>query len=139
MRLEIDFISPDAFAKKSLNERINYIISNVKKNKIIVIAGTLPPTEEIKLVEETMKRVDEEFPGIEICSLKREESGYKALFQKFMESIPKDKIFKIISLVTKREIKLRPQLKDGLTLIGPSNIIKKIKREKDYFKVLAEI
>ena len=139
MRLEIDFISPDAFAKKSLNERINYIISNVKKNKIIVIAGTLPPTEEMKLVEETMKRVDEKFPGIEICSLKKKESGYKALFQKFMDSIPKDKIFKIISLVTKREIKLRPQLKDGLTLIGPSNIIKKIKKEKDYFKVLAEL
>ena len=139
MRLEINFISPDAFARKSLNERINYIISNVKKNKIIVIAGTLPPTEEMKLVEETMKRVDEKFPGIEICSLKKKESGYKALFQKFMDSIPKDKIFKIISLVTKREIKLRPQLKDGLTLIGPSNIIKKIKKEKDYFKVLAEL
>ena len=121
--------------KESIGTRFRLVKERIRKAAL----GCGRDPEEIKLVEETMKRVDEKFPGIEICSLKREESGYKALFQKFMESIPKDKIFKIISLVTKREIKLRPQLKDGLTLIGPSNIIKKIKREKDYFKVLAEI
>ncbi|MCD6403253.1 MAG: DUF2073 domain-containing protein [Candidatus Aenigmarchaeota archaeon] len=139
MRLEMDFISSEAFAKKSMEERVKYIISNVKKNKIIVIGGTLPPKEEMKLVEETMKRIDEKFPGIEVCSLKKEESGYKAVFQKFVESIPRDKIAKILSWITKKEIKWENSLKDGITLIGPSTIIKKIKREKGYFKVLAEV
>ena len=139
MKLEMEFISSKAFAEKSMGERVKFILSNVKKNRLIVIDGILKPEEELKLVEETMKHVDDKFSGIEICSLRKELKGYKAVFQKFIDSIPKERILQLIKKLTKKDLKITPDLKDGLTFIGPSSIIKKIKRREDSFKILAEI
>jgi len=137
-RLRMNFVASDVFANKSLEERVKFVINNVKKNKIIVIDGVLPPQDEIKLIEETMKRIDEKFVGIEIYSLRKNSKGYLAFLNKIKDSLPIEKMLDVISKIAKVEIK-KNELGDGLTFIGPSNIIKKIKKAENSFEVLAQI
>ena len=139
-KLEMEFVSAEAFMTKTLKEKIKFILSNIRKNKIIVLDGVLDPEEEMKLIEETMKRIDgTDFTGIEIYSMRKEAKGYKALVEKVANSLPTDKLSSILSKLLKREVRLFKPLRDGLTLIGPSKIVKQIKKEKNSFRVLAEV
>lgn len=116
MKIEIEFISSDILEPKSEDERIEYILDRIKRDKILVTDESLTPREEARLIEETMKRVNEDFPGIEISTLKeRMEKGIR-------ESI----------------IKLLGGRTGGLTVIGPSKLIKRVKKEPQQILVLAE-
>jgi len=140
MKLEIDFISSESFAEKSPKERLDFILKSVKRNRIIVIEGVLKPKEQMKLIEDTMKSIDEKFTGIEVYSLGGKTGYPELIFQKFIDSIPIERILKILESLTGKKFKFRRNsLRRGITLIGPSKIIKKIKRGKKSFSVLAEV
>jgi hypothetical protein len=53
----------------ALGEQVKFIIKKAKDNKILIFDSQLTPTEEAKLISETMKHIDKKFSGIEICSL----------------------------------------------------------------------
>jgi len=82
-------------------------------NKIIILQGTLKPEEEAKLIENTMTLVGniKGFRGIEIATLSGE-NGYKGLFNKIRHNIARILIGE----------------QDSMTIIGPANVVKSIKR-----------
>ncbi|GEM_PF-381516 len=133
LKLKFDFVSSEVLEKKDLKSRINFILSKVKDGSILVTDGTMSPEEEMDLIRETMRRVDDGFPGIEVCSLRKEPKGLRG----FLEKIS-DQSLKIQKIFTGKEPEKR-KLKDGITLIGPAKLIKKIKRSPDSFSVLAGI
>ncbi len=132
----MDFVSSDVLNNKSETNRINYILNVVRDGTILVTDGVLSSSEELNLVRETMQRVDDGFPGIEVCSLKRDVKGYQKLIEQALEQ--KYKVQKLFSMFDKKS-KPKVNLKYGMTLIGPSKLIKRIKKNPNSFSVLAEL
>lgn len=116
MEIEIEFVSSDVLGSKTGEEKIEFIIERIKKNKILVMEESLSPSEEAKLIESTMKEVSEKFPGIEVSNLKEKADGGL-----------REKLIRFLGGST-----------GGLTVVGPSRLIKKIKKEPQRILVLAE-
>jgi len=116
MKIELEFISSDVLNSKGMEEKMRFILERIKRSKILVIEESLSSLEEAKLIEETMKEVDEKFPGIEVSTLReRKDTG-----------------------IRERIIRLLGGKTGGLTIIGPSKVIKKIKKNPKSISLLAE-
>lgn len=134
-KLKMDFISSSVLDEKTKSGRINFILNKVKNGSILVTDAVLHPQEEVDLIKETMRRVDDGFPGIEVCSLKKQTKGLQFLIERLTDQ--KDRIQKFFSLLRGRSSK--SSLKTGITLIGPAKIIKRIKKNPNSFSILAEV
>ena len=134
--LKIDFVSSNVLNKKSETSRINYILDIVKDGTILVTDGVMNHNEELELIRETMRKVDDGFPGIEVCSLRRETGSYQRFVERFTEQR-----YNIGKAFNKIRGRAPPQinLKYGMTLIGPSRLIKEIKKSPDSFSVFAQL
>jgi len=110
MSIQIEFVSSNSLAGKSSNEKIKFILGIVKQDKILVLEEPLTPSEEKQLISSTMASVSKNFPGIEVCSLgDARDAGTQNL---------KTKLIKWLGGKT-----------SGLTVIGPSNLVKQVKRD----------
>ncbi|MBN2251456.1 MAG: DUF2073 domain-containing protein [Candidatus Altiarchaeota archaeon] len=116
VKIELEFVSSEVLEEKTDEDKMKFILEKVKANKILVMEESLSSTEEAKLIEETMKTISEKFAGIEVSTLREKtESGIR------------EKIIKLLGGKT-----------GGLTVIGPSKLIKQIKKEPQRISVLAE-
>jgi hypothetical protein len=114
--IELEFISSDILDEKKGEDKMKYILDKVRENKILVMEESLSSTEEAKLIEETMRSISEKFSGIEVSTLReKSDSGIR------------EKIIKLLGGRT-----------GGLTVIGPSKLIKQIKKEPKRISVLAD-
>ena len=136
MKLKLDFVSSVTLDGKPGKKRINFILNKVKDGSILVVNGVMTPDEEMDLIKETMRRVDDGFPGIEVCSMKKNVKGWKQFFETFSNG--REKLSRSFwSGITGKTPKTK--LKTGITLIGPAKIIKNIKKNPDSFSVTAEM
>ena len=88
-------------------EKLNFIIKEVKNGKILVLEQGLNPVEQTSLIERTMKEIEHDtFIGVEM-------EGYG-------EDTPT--FFQKLFGMTK---------KPRMTLIGPANLLKMIKKDSD--------
>lgn len=116
IEIELEFISSEVLNKKSGEDKMKFILDKIKENKILVMEESLSTTEEVRLIETTMKEVSDKFPGIEVSTLgEKSEKGIR------------DRLIRMLGGRT-----------GGLTVIGPSRLIKKIKKEPQQISVLAE-
>ncbi len=106
--------------KLGISERVKKILSLVLGNKIVIIQGRLRPEEEARLIEDTMALVDhlKTFKGIELAVI---------------EPDMRDKNFvvKIRYGIAKRLV----GDSNVLTVIGPSSVVKEIKRDPKKIEV----
>lgn len=128
--LKMDFVSSSTLDQKRDN-RISFILNKVRDGSILVTDAVLHPQEEMDLIKETMRRVDDGFPGIEVCSLKKQVKGLQLLSENITDQ--KERIQKLFGMNP------RASLKNGITLIGPAKLIKKIKKNPNSFSVLAGV
>lgn len=135
MKLKFDFVSSTILEGKPKDKRINFILNKVKDGTILVTDGVMNPEEEMELIKETMRRVDDGFPGIEVASLKKPVSGVSKLIERFSEHKDRIKIF----FAGLRGEKTATSLKTGLTLIGPAKYIKQVKKNPNSFSILTEV
>ncbi len=93
--------------------RVKKILGLALQNKIIILQGKLRPEEEAKLIEYTMTLVGniKGFQGVEIATISGE-GEYRGLFHKVRHNIAK-------ILVGEQ---------DTMTIVGPANVVKSIKR-----------
>lgn len=87
--LKMDFVSSSTLDEKG-DKRISFILSKVRDGSIMVTDAVLHPKEEMDLIKETMRRVDDGFPGIEVCSLKKQTRGLQHFSESFTDQ--KEKI-----------------------------------------------
>ncbi len=114
--LSLHFLSFDKLKEEDSRENIKNILDRAKKGQIVVIEGTLSPVFESNLIESTMQNVSTKFSGIEIASItvnKRLSDG--PLGDKMKE-------FMLSKLGGGKR---------GLTVVGPANVIKKIKSDPE--------
>ncbi|MBM4240539.1 MAG: DUF2073 domain-containing protein [Euryarchaeota archaeon] len=111
--LKMDFLSSDALVSRTSMEKVSMIVNKVKKGDVLVIEGGLSPSEEAELIEATMREIDiENFVGIDIYTLEKDE-----------------KIF--FGLSKKKTV--------GLTIIGPANLMKTVKKKSNFLSMIADI
>jgi len=134
--IKMDFVSANVLDDKPKDKRISFILNKVKDGTILVTDGVLKADEEMELIRETMRRVDDGFPGIEVASLKRQSKGALALMEKFSDQ--KEKMQSLIAGITGK-VSEKTSMRTGLTLIGPAKFIKKVKKNPDSFSVFTEM
>lgn len=114
MGVQIEFIAASVLANKDRDEKIDFILNSVKKDTIVVLEGGLSLSEEKMLIEKTMSSITKKFPGIEVSTLGNDNEDLKST------------IIKILGGKTR-----------GFTVIGPSHLVKQVKRDPDKLKLFA--
>jgi len=120
--LTIQFIPYNEIEPLAQDARIKKLLEIAKENKIVIMEGRLKPEEETLLIQKTMEAVSKNFKGIELCTVypnKKKKQDLKKAFKNAMAKF----------LIGDRE---------GLTVIGPANIIKEIKRNPNKIELLTE-
>jgi len=112
--VQMDLISEDKLSQMTAMEKIRMILDGVKEGKILVLERGLTPSEEAKLIEMTMTEITpDEFAGIEI------------------ESYPSKKNQKLLDKLFRKTV-----IKTRLTVIGPANQLKTLKKDRDLISAL---
>ena len=112
--LSLQIIPLSEIQTLSISERVKKILNLVLGNKIVIIHGRLRAEEEARLIEDTMAMVDhiKNFKGIELAVIEPD--------------LRKEDIF------TKMKHGIAKRLvgdSSALTVIGPSSIVKEIRRD----------
>ena len=101
--------------------RIRRLLNLAKENKLILLQGRLKKEEEVELIKATMEEINKDFKGIELAVMdtsKGKLSGFDKL---------RNDLFNMIA-----------GNRQGLTIIGPANLIKKIKKDPKNLQVIIE-
>ena len=110
--ISVNLVSKNKLDELSSTEKLNFILKEVKKGKILVLENGLTPLEQTSLIEETMKTIEHDtFIGIEM-------EGYGEDKSSFIQ-----KIFGIIR---------RPRM----TLIGPAHLLKTISKDNEMIETM---
>jgi hypothetical protein len=112
--IQMDLISKEKLNRLTTVEKVRLILDGVEKGKIIVLESGLSPSEESRLIEATMAKISPgEFAGIEI------------------ESYPGDMRQSWVDKLLKK-----PTIRPRLTVIGPADQLKTLKRDSDVISAL---
>ena len=102
-----NLVSKNKLLSLNSDEKLRFIIKEVKKGKILVLEQGLTPIEQTCLIEKTMKEIEQDtFIGVEM-------EGHNAERPSFIQ--------KIIGITKKPR----------MTLIGPANLLKMVKKDND--------
>ena len=101
--------------------RIRKLLDVAKENKIALLQGRLKKEEEAELIKATMEEVNKDFKGIELAVLDPAEEqtrGLGAIRKGFLNMMLGDR--------------------QGLTVIGPANVVKQIKQDPTKIELLTK-
>jgi hypothetical protein len=102
-------------------KRVNKLLNIVKDERIVIMEGRLRKEEETDLIEITMEEISSKFKGIELSVIYPDKSKQDAM-QKVKG------MFASILLGNRQ----------GLTIIGPASIVKKIEKNPDKIELFTQ-
>lgn len=114
----VQVLSYSSIEKLDSSSKIQKILRIVKKGDVVLIEGKLELKEETMLITEALKGISNKFSGVELAYL--DSKIEKTFHQKFKNFL--------IKLLGGRSL--------GITVIGPSKIIKEIKMNPDNLEIL---
>jgi len=94
--------------------RIRKLLNVAKQNKIVLLQGRLKREEETELIKTTMEEINKEFRGIELAVINPTQAsldGFAKVKNSLMSFVLGDR--------------------QGLTIIGPANVVKAISKNPD--------
>ncbi|MFW9906613.1 MAG: DUF2073 domain-containing protein [Candidatus Thorarchaeota archaeon] len=69
MELKIDFVTENTTRKMSSTQKCDFVISKLRRDRVVVFEGGLNPNEEAILIEEAMNQIDHDsFLGYRIIN-----------------------------------------------------------------------
>ena len=105
--ISFNLVSRQKLVEMSLNEKLKFILKEVKKGKILVLEYGLTPMEQTSLIESTMREIEHDtFIGVEM-------EGYGQDNPTFIQ--------KILGIVKKPR----------MTLIGPADLLKTVHKDRN--------
>lgn len=118
--MKVQILSYDTVASLEQKKKIDKIIKYVERGDLVLIEGKLKAEDEIELINRTMELVNKKLKtiGVDIAYL-------DTLSSKNVADKLKNYLVKI--LVKERF---------GISVIGPSNIVKEIKKDPNHIEVL---
>lgn len=117
----IEFLSREKLSEQDFEEKLDMVLEKVKNNAVLVLEEGWTPDEKRELITNSMEEVDDDFPGIEFLGLDSENSTLQ----------------KARNLVYDRLLNEKPR--KGLTIVGNSRVMEKIKEERDAVSFLARM
>ncbi len=109
--ISFNLISRQKLGELSADEKLKFILKEVKKGKILVLEYGLTPMEQTNLIENTMREIEQDtFIGVEMEGYGQDKSSI---------------IQKILGI----------SKKPRMTLIGPADLLKKIKKDNEIIEV----
>lgn len=113
----IEFLSHERLEDKSLGEKLDLIFEKAREREIVVLEEALTPSEKRILIERSMEEADEDFPGIEFMGFDGRSNWLDDVLEKF----------------------LGREKREGLVVVGSSDMIEKVREEKDSISFLAKM
>ena len=105
--ISFNLVSRHKLDELNSSEKLQFIIKEVKKGKILVLEYGLTPFEQTNLIEHTMKEIEQDtFIGVEMEGLGQDRPSF---IQKLLGYSKKPRV----------------------TLIGPANLLKTIRKDND--------
>lgn len=117
----IEFLSRTKLQEKSFDEKVEAVIDRVKDNAVLVLEEGWSHEEERRLIQNAMDEIDEDFPGIEFLGLNDSESRFRRAKKMFYEKV------------------LNEKYRGGITIVGNSRVMEKVKKERDAVSFLARL
>lgn len=114
----VQVLSYDLMKQMERRDRIAKILDIVKKKDIVMLEGRLPPDEESELITEALENVSGKFSGIEVAFLDSHKS--ENLIERFRDTL--------LKVIARNRI--------GITVIGPSKVVKEIKMDPNKLEIL---
>ena len=111
----IQFVPYSEIEELSGVGRIRKLLNIAKDDKIVLLQGRLRKEEEAELIQVTMEEINKDFKGIELAVIEPEAEGTR--LKGFMTNL----------LLGDR---------NGMTVIGPANIVKSIRRNPNKIELL---
>ena len=109
--ISFNLISRHKLEELSSDEKLKFILKEVKKGKILVLENGLTPMEQTILIENTMKEIEQDtFIGVEM-------EGYGQDNPSFIQRL------------------LGISRKPRMTLIGPADLLKMVKKDSDMIQI----
>ena len=115
------FVPYQDITELTSTKRIDKLLNIVKDNRIVIMEGRLKKEEEAELISMTMGEIGPRFKGIELSVVYPEKNN-------------KDAISKVKDAVTNLLLGNR----QGLTIIGPANVVKRIEKNPDKIELLTK-
>ena len=114
----VQVLSYDLMKRISSQERIKKILDIVRAGDVVMLEGRINPDEETTLISSALQNVSGKFSGIEIAYLDSKISN------SFVEKV-KNQLIKVLA---------RDRI--GITVVGPSKLIKEIKMDPHKLEIL---
>lgn len=115
--ITIEFLSRQRLARKKFNEKLNLIFNKVKANTIVVLEESLTPEEKRILIERSVQEAKGGFPGIEFVGFDARTNFFDEVLARFFGR----------------------EKREGLIVVGSSDVIEKVREEKDAISLLAKL
>jgi hypothetical protein len=118
--LTLHIVPYDEIADLTSIGRIRKLLNLAKEDKIVLLEGKLRKEEEAELIQATMEEINKDFRGIELATIdviSKNSDGF-AKFKSAVASV----------ILGDRQ---------GLTVIGPANVVKAIKKDPHKIELLA--
>tara|TARA_Y100000310_G_C20519244_1_gene732809 strand:+ start:671 stop:1078 length:408 start_codon:yes stop_codon:yes gene_type:complete len=115
------FIPYHDIEKLSSAKRVNKLLNIVKDNRIVLMEGRLKKEEEADLIEITMEEISPRFKGIELSVVYPDKAKQDAM-QKVKGTFAS-------LLLGDRQ---------GMTIIGPASVVKKIEKNPDKIELFTK-
>lgn len=118
----IEFLSKERLSQEEdFEDKLDFVLDKVKENAVLVLEEAWTPEEKRKLIESSVEQADEDFPGVEFMGFDAEASRLEK-----MKSLVYDKF-------------LNERYRRGLTIVGNSRVMEKIKEEPNTVSFLAKL
>lgn len=119
--LTLQYVPFNEIERLDSEKRVKKLLKIVKENKILLLEGKLRKNEETDLIRKTMEQISDDFKGIELGVIYPSRENlpfFNKMRRKFVDILLGDR--------------------QGLTVIGPANIVKEIKQDPDKIQLFTE-
>ncbi|MFB6159306.1 MAG: DUF2073 domain-containing protein [Candidatus Nanohalobium sp.] len=117
----IEFLSREKLSAEDFDEKLDLVLEKVRNDSVLVLEEAWTPEEKRQLIQNSMEEVDEDFPGVEFMGLESGDNRFDKLRNMFYEKV------------------LNEKYRKGLTIVGNSRVMEKIKEERDTISFLAKL
>ncbi|MFO7794461.1 MAG: DUF2073 domain-containing protein [Candidatus Nanohaloarchaea archaeon] len=117
----IEFLAKDKLTGDTFDEKLDSVLEKVKDNYVLVLEEGWTPEEKRSLIQASMEEIDDDFPGVEFLGLDSSNTKFDRAKQLFYNRV------------------LDKEYRQGLTIVGNSRVMEKVKEERDTVSFLAKL
>ncbi len=117
----IEFLAKDKLGGDSFEDKLDSVLEKVKDNYVLVLEEGWTPEEKRSLIQASMEQIDDDFPGVEFLGLDSGNSRFDRAKEVFYNRV------------------LDKEYREGLTIVGNSRVMEKVKEERDTVSFLAKL